>query len=121
MANDLDRSYMSFFDASEDLMTLIGHENAILMAMGGLNFEGYILHKIKLMQRFEKQAQFLLDKNHDCLNTDQKKMMAEEIRKVRDALKVNSAYHLQLLQAGSEREELPRAARAAMPEGAKCH
>ncbi len=118
--NKAEETLLRFMDTAEDLLSLVSHENAILLEKGGLTFEAYIAHKVGLMRKFEVQAETLLQEPSLTTSMHTKLLMLDEIRKVRDALKINSAFHLELLQQGNT--VIPVSAQSEKPqEVTACH
>lgn len=98
--NSSDDKVLRFMELSQDILSLVRHENAILLEKGELSFEAYVMRKVELMNNFEKEARNLLS----TLTEGSSKMKAqsiliEEIRRVREALKANSGYQLNLIRA----------------------
>lgn len=120
MMEAIDDRLLRFLDTAEDLLSLVAHENTILMEKGGLTFEAYLAHKVSLMRKFESQAERLLSNISSVREHSSKQLMLEEIRKVRDALKVNSAFHLELIRQGSTVVTHSAAADGKMQESS-CH
>ena len=84
---------LRFLELSQDILSLIGHENAILLEKGELSFEAYVMRKVDLMNNFEKEARNLLSLiSEGAEKMNAQAIMINEIRRVRDALKVNSGY-----------------------------
>lgn len=101
-----DDRLMKFLETSHDLLSLVQHENAILMKDGILSFEAYIARKMELMQGFEKEAQNLLSTlsaENGTVNETQL-ILAGEIKRIRDALHVNSVHQIQMLRKQAMRE-----------------
>lgn len=91
---------LKFLDLSQDILSLVRHENAILLEKGELSFEAYVMRKVALMTDFEKEARKLLGSISGRDNKMSTQiMLVEEIRRVRDALKVNSGYQLETIRA----------------------
>lgn len=89
-----------FLELSQDILSLVRHENAILLERGELSFEAYVMRKVALMGDFEKEARNLLgilSGNRAKMNSQA--LLIEEIRRVRDALKINSGYQLDMIRA----------------------
>ena len=99
-ANPVEDQLMKFLETSQDLLSLVQHENAIMLKEGILSFEAYLSRKIDLMQGFEKEAQNLLTtiSVEKGAGSNAQQMLAEEVKRVRDALQVNSAYQIQTLR-----------------------
>ena len=90
---------LRFLELSQDILSLIGHENAILLEKGELSFEAYVMRKVDLMNNFEKEARNLLSLiSEGAEKMNAQAIMINEIRRVRDALKVNSGYQLDLIR-----------------------
>ena len=97
--NALEDNVLRFLDLSQDIMSLVRHENAILLEKGELSFEAYIMRKVDLMNNFEKEARKLLNLMSGSDNKmSTQNVLIEEIRRVRDALSLNSAYQLQTIR-----------------------
>lgn len=95
----LEDRVLRFIELSQDILSLVGHENAILLEKGELSFEAYVMRKVDLMSNFEKEARNLLgllSKGDSEMNAQS--ILVNEIRRVRDALKVNSRYQLDLIR-----------------------
>jgi len=101
-----DDRLMKFLETSQDLLSLVQHENAILIKEGILSFEAYIARKMELMQGFEKEAQNLLTtiSAENGSLTDTQLILAGEIKRIRDALHVNSVHQIQMLRKKTLRE-----------------
>ena len=101
-----DDRLMKFLETSQDLLSLVQHENAILMKDGILSFEAYIARKMELMQGFEKEAQNLLSSlsAESGSATETQLILAGEIKRIRDALHVNSVHQIQMLRKQAMRE-----------------
>ena len=115
-----------FLELSQDILSLIRHENAILLERGELSFEAYVMRKMELMGNFEKEARNLLGtlSGSDAkMNTQA--ILAAEIQRVRDALKVNSGYQLETIRARMREkiaEQLPASEIGSETESkALCH
>lgn len=94
-APTLDDRLDGFMALSSHLLSLIQHENAILAETGELTFEHYIQKKVAKMREFENQAQNLLQDVIDGgAGTARSRILMEEVRRIRDALTVNSAYQI---------------------------
>lgn len=89
---------MKFFETSQNLLSLVQHENAIMLKDGLLSFEAYIARKMELMKGFEQQAQNLLTRLSMENSSSKTQLLAEEIKRVKDALQVNSAHQLRSLK-----------------------
>ena len=89
---------MKFFETSQNLLSLVQHENAIMFKEGLLSFEAYIARKMELMKGFEQQAQNLLTRLSMENSSSKTQLLAEEIKRVKDALQVNSAHQLRSLK-----------------------
>ena len=48
----LEDQMLRFLDLSQDILSLVRHENAILLESGELNFEAYVMRKVALMGDF---------------------------------------------------------------------
>jgi hypothetical protein len=95
----LEDRVLRFLELSQDILSLIGHENAILLEKGELSFEAYVMRKVDLMNNFEKEARNLLGLlSEGAAKMNAQAIMINEIRRVRDALKVNSGYQLGLIR-----------------------
>jgi hypothetical protein len=115
VTTSLDDRLQNFMGLSNNLLTLIEHENAILSEMGEFTFENYIQKKVEIMRQFEKQAQFLLLQitegsstgiTHDKAKTVQGRLLMTEIKRIREALTMNSAYQMdQIKQRTKARQE----------------
>lgn len=93
-----EENLLRFLDTAESLLTLVAHENAILLEKGGLTFEAYIAHKTELMKKFEHQSEKMMATlQQNVENNNSKEILYHEIKKVRDALKINYAFHIELL------------------------
>jgi len=97
---------MKFLQTSQDLLSLVQHENAILLKDGVLSFEAYLARKVDLMQGFEKEAQNLLNKLsvEKSASSDTQVLLVGEIQRIRDALHVNSVHQLQMLRKKAMQE-----------------
>lgn len=95
-----DDHLMKFLQTSQDLLSLVQHENAILLKDGALSFEAYLARKVDLMQGFEKEAQNLLDTitMDKTASSQTQVMLVEEIKRIRDALHINSMHQIQVLR-----------------------
>ena len=117
---------LKFLDLSQDILSLVRHENAILLEKGELSFEAYVMRKVALMTDFEKEARKLLGSVSGRDNKMSTQiMLVEEIRRVRDALKVNSGYQLETIRARM-REKIAAPEdnsmfASAQEEGTLCH
>lgn len=90
---------MKFLQTSQDLLTLVQHENAILLKDGVLSFEAYIARKVDLMQGFEKEAQNLLNTiSVEKSSPQAQAVLVEEIKRIKDALHINSVHQIQMLR-----------------------
>jgi hypothetical protein len=99
-APNLDAQIGKFLDASQNLLSIVQHENAILMENGLLSFEAYISRKMQLMSTFEEEAKHLLSLI-SAANGDGKtaqSLLAEEIIRVREALSLNSRFQMDSLK-----------------------
>lgn len=95
----LDDQLTNFLDLSNHLLTIIQHENAILAETGELTFEHYIQKKVALMRDFENQAQILLSTIiEDVSGNPRSRLLMDEVKRIRDALTVNSAYQMDTIQ-----------------------
>lgn len=95
---NLDEQLDSFMSLSNHLLTLIQHENAILAETGELTFEHYIQKKVALMRDFENQAQFLLKSIlEDVSGNPRSRLLMDEVKRIRDALTVNSSYQINFI------------------------
>lgn len=117
----LDDNMLRFLDLSQDIMSLVRHENAILLEKGELSFEAYIMRKVDLMNNFEKEARKLLN----LMSGSESKMatqnvLIEEIRRVRDALSLNSAYQLQTIRDRAQ-ENLAASLKSSATGETACH
>ncbi len=97
---------MKFLQTSQDLLSLVQHENAILLKDGILSFEAYLARKVDLMQGFEKEAQILLNKLsvEKSASSDTQILLVSEIQRIRDALHINSVHQLQMLRKKTMQE-----------------
>lgn len=97
---------MRFLETSQDLLSLVQHENAILMKEGILSFEAYIARKVDLMQGFEKEAQNLLNtiSVEKGVSPDAQSVLVGEIKRIRDALHINSVHQIQMLRKKTMQE-----------------
>ncbi len=97
---------MKFLQTSQDLLSLVQHENAILLKDGVLSFEAYLARKVDLMQGFEKEAQNLLNKLsvEKSASPDTQVVLVGEIQRIRDALHVNSVHQIQMLRKKAMQE-----------------
>ena len=126
-ADTLEDRMMRFLDLSQDILSLVRHENAILLEKGELSFESYIMRKVALMNDFEKEARKLLGQiSGRDTKMNAQTMLIDEIRRVRDALKVNSGYQLDMIRARmQEKIAAPEAdslfGDAQKEEGSACH
>lgn len=122
----LEDQMLKFLDLSQDILSLVRHENAILLEKGELSFEAYVMRKVALMTDFEKEARKLLGSVSGRDNKMSTQiMLVEEIRRVRDALKVNSGYQLETIRARM-REKIAAPEdnsmfASAQEEGTLCH
>lgn len=122
----LEDRMMRFLDLSQDILSLVRHENAILLEKGELSFEAYIMRKVALMSDFEKEARKLLSQiSGRETKMNAQAMLIEEIRRVRDALKVNSGYQLDMIRARMQ-EKIAASEGDALfadvqKEGSSCH
>jgi hypothetical protein len=90
---------LRFIELSQDILSLVGHENAILLEKGELSFEAYVMRKVDLMNNFEKEARNLLGLlSEGAGKMNAQAVLVNEIRRVRDALKINSRYQLELIR-----------------------
>ncbi len=98
---------MKFLETSQDLFSLVQHENAILLKEGMLSFEAYIARKVDLMQGFEKEAQNLLNtiSVEKSASPNAQQVLVEEVKRIRDALHINSMHQIQMLRKKALREE----------------
>lgn len=125
-ADTIEDRMMRFLDLSQDILSLVRHENAILLENGDLNFESYVMRKVSLMNDFEKEARNLLSHiSGRQTKMNAQAMLIEEIRRVRDALKVNSGYQLDMIRARMQEKiaasgEEPLSADVEK-EGSLCH
>lgn len=127
LASDpLDTQMTKFLDLSQDILSLVRHENAILLETGELSFEAYVMRKATLMTDFEKEARKLLGTLSGRNNRmNAQVMLVEEIRRVRDALKVNSGFQLDSIRArmqekfAASEDNAPFA--GVQEEGTLCH
>ncbi len=117
----LEDNMLRFLDLSQDIMSLVRHENAILLEKGELSFEAYIMRKVDLMNNFEKEARKLLNlmSGSDSKMNNQS-VLIEEIRRVRDALSLNSAYQLQTIRARAQ-ENLAASLKSSATGETACH
>ncbi len=117
----LEDNMLRFLDLSQDIMSLVRHENAILLEKGELSFEAYIMRKVDLMNNFEKEARKLLNlmSGSDSKMNNQS-VLIEEIRRVRDALSLNSAYQLQTIRARAQ-ENLAASLKSSSTGETACH
>ena len=99
-AKPLEDRVLGFLELSQEILSLVRHENAILLEKGELSFEAYVMRKVDLMNKFEKEARNLLGTLSEGANKMKaQSVLIEEIRRVREALKVNSRYQLDLIRA----------------------
>lgn len=120
--NPIEDRVLGFLELSQQILSLVHHENAILLEKGELSFEAYVMRKVDLMNKFEKEARNLLS----TLSEGSTKMRAqnvliEEIRRVREALKVNSRYQLDLIRARMQEKIAAPLPDTAAHGGAVCH
>ena len=117
----LEDNMLRFLDLSQDIMSLVRHENAILLEKGELSFEAYIMRKVDLMNNFEKEARNLLNlmSGSDSKMANQS-VLIEEIRRVRDALRLNSAYQLQTIRDRAQ-ENLAASLKSSETGETACH
>lgn len=112
-----------FLSLSRDLLSIVEHENAILLEEGALSFEAYILRKVSLMNRFESEARDLLDvisKEQESLSIQS--VLIEEIRRIRDALAVNSSFQMRTMIEHRRRKSTDSGGNKAFASGGtKCH
>lgn len=126
-ADTLEDRMMRFLDLSQDILSLVRHENAILLEKGELSFESYIMRKVALMGDFEKEARNLLGQiSGRSTKMNAQAMLIDEIRRVRDAIKVNSGYQLDMIRARmQEKIAAPEAdslfGNTQKDEGSVCH
>ncbi len=121
VSSALEDNVLRFLDLSQDIMSLVRHENAILLEKGELSFEAYIMRKVDLMNNFEKEARNLLN----LMSGSENKMttqavLIEEIRRVRDALSLNSAYQLQTIRTRAQ-ENLAASLKSSETGDTVCH
>lgn len=114
---------MKFLQTSQDLLSLVQHENAIMLKDGVLSFEAYIARKMDLMQGFEKEAQNLLNTMsvEKSGSPDAQSLLVEEIKRIRDALHVNSMHQIQVLRKKAMQEAKNFNAQPAMEQTSLCH
>ena len=99
-ANPIEDRVLGFLELSQEILSLVRHENAILLEKGELSFEAYVMRKVELMNKFEKEARNLLSTmTEGSTKMRAQTVLIEEIRRVQDALKVNSRYQLDLIRA----------------------
>ena len=122
----LEDRVLRFIELSQDILSLVGHENAILLEKGELSFETYVMRKVDLMNNFEKEARNLLgllSKGDGEMNAQS--ILVNEIRRVRDALKINSRYQLDLIRKRVQEDFADAPVEPASPAtghgGAACH
>jgi hypothetical protein len=126
-ADTLEDRMMRFLSLSQDILSLVRHENAILLEKGELSFESYIMRKVALMNDFEKEARKLLGQiSGRDTKMNAQMMLIDEIRRVRDALQINSGYQLDMIRARmQEKNAAPEAdglfGEALKDEGSVCH
>ncbi len=113
-------------ELSQDILSLVRHENAILLEKGELSFEAYVMRKVDLMNNFEKEARILLGMvTEGAPKMTAQTVLIEEIRRVREALRANSGYQLDLIRARMQ-EKIAATETAAAEldsghEGMSCH
>ncbi len=114
----LDQRLNDFMQLSQNLLAIIGLENSILLEDGELTFENYIQKKVTLMRQFENQAQNLL---HDMVDGGaghtRTAVLMDEIRRIRDALTVNSAFQIDQIRNRTKARQEKFAVRG----GDTCH
>ncbi len=97
--SSLDDQLTRFLEMSHDLLSLVQHENAIMLKDGMLSFEAYIARKMDLMKGFEKEAQNLLNTiSAEKDSSSTQAVLAGEVKRIRDALQINSIYQIQTLR-----------------------
>ena len=117
----LEDNMLRFLDLSQDIMSLVRHENAILLEKGELSFEAYIMRKVDLMNNFEKEARKLLNlMSGSGSKMATQNVLIEEIRRVRDALSLNSAYQLQTIRDRAQ-ENLAASLKSSATGETACH
>ena len=91
---------MKFLETSQNLLSLVQHENAIMMKDGILSFEAYIARKVDLMEGFEKEAQNLLNSIsvEKSVSPSAQSVLVAEIKRIKDALHINSVHQIQMLR-----------------------
>lgn len=97
-SNPLEDRLDEFLSLSRDLLSIVEHENAILLEEGALSFEAYILRKVGLMNRFENEARNLLGvlaKEQE--SSSMQSILIEEISRIRNALAVNSSFQMRTM------------------------
>jgi hypothetical protein len=115
----LDLQISKFLDVSQNLLSIVQHENAIMMEEGLLSFEAYVLRKINLMTAFEEEAQKLLSLTAGSSGSGRAAhdVLVAEITRVREALQVNSSFQMNALK----QKIMDRAAAAPDAGRAVCH
>ncbi len=87
-----------FLSLSRDLLSIVEHENAILLEEGELSFEAYILRKVGLMNRFESEARNLLGAlAKEQESSSMQSILIEEISRIRNALTINSSFQMRAM------------------------
>ena len=114
----LDQRLNDFMQLSQSLLAVIGLENSILLEDGEFTFESYIQKKVDLMRQFENQAQNLL---HDIVDGGvghtRTAVLMEEVRRIRNALTVNSSFQLDQIRSRTK----ARQEKFAIRGGDTCH
>ncbi len=117
-SSSLDQRLNDFMQLSQSLLAVIGLENSILLEDGEFTFETYIQKKVGLMRQFENQAQNLL---HDMVDGGvghtRTAVLMEEVRRIRNALTVNSSFQLDQIRSRTKARQEKFAVRG----GDTCH
>lgn len=122
-SSDLNARMDAFLTLSGHLLTLISHENSILAETGEFTFENYIQKKVAMMRDFENQAQFLLnDISKGMTDLTRGRILMEEVRRIRDALTVNSAFQMEQIQLRTKaRQEKFKIEKFGLKDKETCH
>lgn len=113
----------AFLTTSHDLLSLVEHENAILLEDGALSFEAYIMRKVTLMNRFEEEARALLSlASEERAPASMREILVSEVTRIREAISINSAFQVRSL-IQTRRERLALSGQKSREEGGetKCH
>lgn len=126
VADTFEDDMLRFLDLSREITTLVQHENLVLLEKGELSYESYVKRKMTLMGDFEKKARNLLSALTGRTNKlNAQIVLVEEIRRVRDALRVNTGFQLETIRARM-REKISQSEDnglfcGAQEEGSLCH